>query len=312
DGDLTMLPEKYRNRPVGTSIGDKYLINKEEYPYSCYCSSESEFARIVTIPDEEFHSILSDGIKEELIKLEEKSEKKNPIPKQTKLRYPDLKIIPKVKGKMERDVNQNDTTNGEGGKELGAQSGTGDEASENNGDEENVKGGAEAGEMEKDGKKDSETEKIRLEYLRADIQSRILRRHTSLADCFNYMYEKCVSRNNKEKLNNVPPVTLFDEDCQPKKEVVTKWPKYDKLFIGNWVDKDAFAEYVSENLHIKATFTDITSIFENFSSPLVDRLYIGTFYRNFEKITELSIRDFNRRLVEIDGSVFNTFTTVGG
>ncbi|CUV07952.1 unnamed protein product [Cryptosporidium hominis] len=315
DEDLTKIPENYRKKSSGTSIGDKYLINRMKYPYSCYCDSECESVIIITISDDIINSVLNDEIKQELIKMDEKLEKKNPIPIQEKLRYPDLKLIPKVgigknlkiekrkksNNNIENEEDNEDCNNDDKNKNKN-NSDSNDESDKDSIDENN-----------NDNNELSESEKkISLEYLKADIQSRILRKHISLGDCFNYMYEKCVSKENKEKMKNKPPITLFDEDSQPDKDLIIKWPKYDKLFIGNWIDTDAFAEYVSEVLHIKATFTDITTIFTNFCSPLDDRLYIGTFYRNFEKISELSLKDFNRRLVEIDGSVFNTFTTVGG
>ncbi|KAH8583386.1 cyclic nucleotide-binding domain-containing [Cryptosporidium sp. chipmunk genotype I] len=305
DEDLTKIPENYRKKSSGTSIGDKYLINRMKYPYSCYCDSECESVIIITISDDIINSVLNDEIKQELIKMDEKLEKKNPIPIQEKLRYPDLKLIPKV------GVNKNLKD-----KKKGINNNIRDDSKEEEKKEDNNNDNDDNNKNDNDSDSDNELseseKKISLEYLKADIQSRILRKHMSLAECFNYMYEKCVSKVNKEKMKNIPPITLFDEESQPDKDLIVKWPKYDKLFIGNWIDNDAFAEYVSEILHIKATFTDITSIFMNFSSPLDDRLYIGTFYRNFEKISELSMKDFNRRLVEIDGSVFNTFTKVGG
>ncbi|WRK34163.1 cAMP/cGMP/EF-hand domain containing protein, partial [Cryptosporidium parvum] len=319
DEDLTKIPENYRKKSSGTSIGDKYLINRMKYPYSCYCDSECESVIIITISDDIINSVLNDEIKQELIKMDEKLEKKNPIPIQEKLRYPDLKLIPKVgigknlkiekrkkSNNIENEEDNEDGNNDNNNNNNNNNSDSNDESDKDSIDENNNNNNNNNNEL-------SESEKkISLEYLKADIQSRILRKHISLGDCFNYMYEKCVSKENKEKMKNKPPITLFDEESQPDKDLIIKWPKYDKLFIGNWIDTDAFAEYVSEVLHIKATFTDITTIFTNFCSPLDDRLYIGTFYRNFEKISELSLKDFNRRLVEIDGSVFNTFTTVGG
>ncbi|KAJ1604644.1 cNMP binding domain-containing protein, partial [Cryptosporidium canis] len=230
DGDLTKVPEKYKNKSTGSSIGDKYLLNRLEYPYSCYCDSESESVTIITISDEVVNSVLNDEIKSELIKMSEKLEKKSPIPIQEKLRYPDLKIIPKiglnVKGKSNTSPGKGEDQGGDGGDGGG---GGGDHES---GKAESNDGSGDENERQ-DGNsklKDELSEndkKIALEYLKADIQSRILRKHMSLGECFKYIYEKCVSKESKEKMKNVPPVTLFDEESQPDKKLVTKWPKYD-------------------------------------------------------------------------------------
>ncbi|KAH8740583.1 hypothetical protein FG386_002165 [Cryptosporidium ryanae] len=309
DGDYSMIPENYRDKTPGTSIGDKYLFNKLEYPYSCYCSSESESVIIATISGNMIDGILNDEIKNELIKLENKYEKKFPIPFQSNMRFPDLKIVPKA-GKISparktysstyNSVDNISKGDNEDVNEKGRKT-TEDETNSSTKTADDITNEKSLNEI-----------RINLEYLKSDIQSKILRKHTSLYECFNYIYENYVPKNNKEKFKNNPPKSLFDEECQPSKEYIKKWPKYDKLFIGNWVDMDAFAEYVSEYLHINATFTDITKIFEGLSEPLTDRLYIGSFYRNFENISELSLRDFNRRLVEIDGGAYNTFTKLGG
>ncbi|KAK6590603.1 reticulocyte-binding 2 A [Cryptosporidium xiaoi] len=313
DGDYSMIPENYRDKTPGTSIGDKYLFNELEYPYSCYCSSKSENVIIATISGSVINSILNEEVKKELVELESKYEKKFPIPVQSNVRFPDLKIVPKagnmspkvkidkIKTNIEDSGNKNKSDDEKVDLENSKSEVSEDNDSNNNSkDENNIE------------EKSLNIKNINLEYLKSDIQSRILRKHMSLYECFNYIYEEYVSKENKEKFKNNPPISLFNEECQPSKEYIKKWPKYDKLFIGNWVDMDAFAEYVSEYLHINATFTDLTKIFEGLSEPLTDRLYIGTFYRNFEKISELSLRDFNRRLVEIDGGVYNTFTKLGG
>ncbi|EEA07641.1 cyclic nucleotide-binding domain-containing protein [Cryptosporidium muris RN66] len=308
DKDLSLNPSHYRSLEAGSTIGDMYLINKEPYPYSAYCASDSDFVVIATVESNKALSILDDDIKKKMLALEKKYQDKRPIPIQNIPKFPSLSDINKYisnSSKVE-DNTQAETNSPEN---LKGESKSTDQPNNN----QDNKKTSDMDNKDKDTKENivvkEEDENKELEYLHADIQSRILRRHSSLADTFKYIYKHHVK---KPLLKYNWVLNLFDTNIQPSNDMCRKWPNYCKMFIGYWIDIDAFAEYVSEYLQINATFKYIREIYQRLCYPLKDQLYIGTFYRNFEEVQNLSLRDMNRRLVEIDKGVYNCFTEMAG
>ncbi|KAL7068865.1 cyclic nucleotide-binding domain-containing protein [Cryptosporidium serpentis] len=307
DKDLSLNPSHYRSVEAGSTIGDMYLINKKPYPYSAYCASDSDFVVIATVESNKALSLLDDDIKKKMLALEKKYHDKRPIPIQSTPKFPylsevnkDMSNFSKVEDNTEAETNSTENLKGE--------SKNTDEPNNNQDDHKQTS------DMDNKDKKGNiivkeEDQNKKLEYLHADIQSKVLRRHSSLADAFKYIYKHHVKKP-LPKYNWV--LNLFDTSIQPSDDICKKWPNHCKMFIGHWIDIDAFAEYVSEYLHINATFKYIREIYQRLCYPLTDQLYIGTFYRNFEEVQNLSLRDMNRRLVEIDKGAYNCFTEMAG